>query len=228
MKSASPFQQYFQSRNSVSNPYSQFQNDYSTSATQIQPQITQLSTTTTVAPVTTTTTTPIPSTTQAPSSFYNSNPYSSQSSGSGSQNPYSNYYDNLPNYGYYNRNGVYQFYSVDPSTYQFIPTNVGQNNNGQIRFVPCMCPIGVSVVSSENGEKNQNFGQQQQQQQVLQQYQQSIQPQSVVQQPQQPVVSVPQVMYPESSSNSLPQSIVPASPSVSSQIPERPEESVQI
>lgn len=38
------------------------------------------------------------------------------------------------------------YYTVDPSTYQFIPTNYGPyNQQNGIQFVPCMCPVAVNV-----------------------------------------------------------------------------------
>ncbi|CRK93707.1 CLUMA_CG007235, isoform A [Clunio marinus] len=44
----------------------------------------------------------------------------------------------------------YQQYSADPVTYQFIPTSITplpnqNNNNNNVKYVPCMCPVAVSI-----------------------------------------------------------------------------------
>lgn len=40
----------------------------------------------------------------------------------------------------------YQQYAADPVTYQFIPTSITQiPNQNNIKFVPCMCPVAVSI-----------------------------------------------------------------------------------
>lgn len=41
----------------------------------------------------------------------------------------------------------YQQYQADPMTYQFIPTSITPISNKQnnIKFVPCMCPVAVSI-----------------------------------------------------------------------------------
>lgn len=42
---------------------------------------------------------------------------------------------------------AYQQYSADPMTYQFIPTSITpmSSNQNNIKFVPCMCPVAVSI-----------------------------------------------------------------------------------
>lgn len=39
----------------------------------------------------------------------------------------------------------YQQYSPDPVTYQFIPTSITPIQNQNVKFVPCMCPVAVSI-----------------------------------------------------------------------------------
>lgn len=40
----------------------------------------------------------------------------------------------------------YQQYSSDPLTYQFIPTSITPlQNQNNVKFVPCMCPVAVSI-----------------------------------------------------------------------------------
>lgn len=41
----------------------------------------------------------------------------------------------------------YQQYAQDPMTYQFIPTSITpiQNTQNNVKFVPCMCPVAVSI-----------------------------------------------------------------------------------
>jgi len=45
---------------------------------------------------------------------------------------------------------AYQQYSSDPMTYQFIPTSITPipNQNNNVKFVPCMCPVAVSISPS--------------------------------------------------------------------------------
>lgn len=40
----------------------------------------------------------------------------------------------------------YQQYTADPMTYQFIPTSITPiQNQNNVKFVPCMCPVAVSI-----------------------------------------------------------------------------------
>lgn len=46
----------------------------------------------------------------------------------------------------FNPEPSYQQYSTDPLTYQFIPTSITPlQNQNNIKFVPCMCPVAVSI-----------------------------------------------------------------------------------
>lgn len=46
----------------------------------------------------------------------------------------------------YNGEQQFQQYSVDPVTYQFIPTSITPiNPQNSVKFVPCMCPVAVQV-----------------------------------------------------------------------------------
>lgn len=45
----------------------------------------------------------------------------------------------------FNSEPSYQQYSPDPVTYQFIPTSVSPIQNQNVKFVPCMCPVAVSI-----------------------------------------------------------------------------------
>jgi hypothetical protein len=48
----------------------------------------------------------------------------------------------------------YQQYTSDPLTYQFIPTSITpMQNQNNVKFVPCMCPVAVSISSSPLMEK---------------------------------------------------------------------------
>lgn len=51
----------------------------------------------------------------------------------------------------------YQQYQAEPMTYQFIPTSITPipNNQNNVKFVPCMCPVAVSI-SSPPAEKRTN------------------------------------------------------------------------
>ena len=46
----------------------------------------------------------------------------------------------------------YQQFSSEPVTYQFIPTSITPLQNQNVKFVPCMCPVAVTI-SPPNGEK---------------------------------------------------------------------------
>lgn len=50
----------------------------------------------------------------------------------------------------------YQPYSSDPITYQFIPTSINSISipNQNVKFVPCMCPVAVSISQSIAEKRN--------------------------------------------------------------------------
>lgn len=175
-------------------------------------------TTTTPVPVTTTTTTQAPQP-QERQWFGNYAGYSSVA-----QTQFPNYNQNgnylNPNPQSYlsNRQSAFQYYTVDPSSYQFIPTNV--NHNGALQFVPCMCPIGVNVInpgsspadrtSSPNQPTPQPMPTQVPQTQEIPQ----IQVQYATASQTQPSVSSQYVVQPDSNlSNQLPVSSVAQPPS---------------
>lgn len=48
----------------------------------------------------------------------------------------------------------YQQYSVDPVSYQFIPTSITPiQPQNSVKFVPCMCPVAVQVSPALSGIK---------------------------------------------------------------------------
>lgn len=71
------------------------------------------------------------------------NPYQFNDQGSSSQFSGRLFGSNEPSY---------QQYSPDPVTYQFIPTSITPIQNQNVKFVPCMCPVAVSI-SPPNVEK---------------------------------------------------------------------------
>lgn len=126
--------------------------------------------TTTPKPTTTsTTTTPAPTTTQSIFSGSQAFPQLSARGEFGQRQLPFNAYQNYGGYPYYYNNQYqyryddapsnqfsgrvyggesnYQPYSMDPMTYQFIPTSITpiQPPQNSVKFVPCMCPVAVQV-----------------------------------------------------------------------------------
>lgn len=120
----------------------------------------------------TTTTTPVPTTTQSFFSGSQAMPQFSARGEFGQRQLPVNAYQNYGGYPYYYNNQYqyryddapsnqfsgrvygggesnYQPYSMDPMTYQFIPTSITPiQPQGSVKFVPCMCPVAVQVSPS--------------------------------------------------------------------------------
>lgn len=126
------------------------------------------STTPKVTTTSTTTTTPVPTTTPSIFSGSQAFPQSSARGDFGQRQLPFNAYQNYGGYPYYYNNQYqyrydeapsnqftgrvyggesnYQPYSMDPMTYQFIPTSITPiQPQNSVKFVPCMCPVAVQV-----------------------------------------------------------------------------------
>lgn len=173
--------------------------------------VTQPPTTTPVPTTTTTTTTPAPQPAPQERQWFGYSGYNSVAQNQfpyyNQQGQYASYSNQNPNHNAYqsNRQSAFQYYTVDPSTYQFIPTNVNHQNG--LQFVPCMCPIGVNVINPDPADRGNSQGQQLPQTTPY--------PVTTPQQQQQQQVSQIQIQYP--------QQVQPPQPSIPSQYVVQPE-----
>lgn len=133
--------------------------DFGTPST--TPSTTTTTTTTTTPPPTTTTTSPFSGSQPIPQSYSRGEfgqrqlPFNAYQNYGGFpyyyNNQYSYRYDETPTSQFsgrvYGGEPNYQQYSIDPITYQFIPTSITpiQPPQNSVKFVPCMCPVAVQV-----------------------------------------------------------------------------------